>query len=151
MNSSFPAIAWITFLLLIAPRASTRLLADDVMAFMGTWKVVKFESNGKADDDPIGAIVTCDGKTMTLKLPSGEIEKGKYRLDADKEPKHFDLTVIRGDKSRVFQNIFKIEGDTMTIVFNERRQPRPTKFDVGAGDNYERIVLERVKTDRKED
>jgi uncharacterized protein (TIGR03067 family) len=132
-----------------AQGADPKPTADGTMALLGSWKVVKFDSNGKAKDEPIGAIVTFDGKTMAVKLPGDDKEEGSYRLDTTKTPKHLDLTVLKDDKPRMHENIYKIEGKTLIIVFNERRQPRPTKFDVGEGDNYERIELTRVASDPK--
>ncbi len=122
---------------------------DGTMALLGAWKVVNFESNGRSKDEPIGAVVTFDGKTMAVKLKNDNAEKGSYRLDTTKTPKHLDLTVLKGDETLVHLNIYKVEGKTLTIVFNERRQPRPTKFDVGQGDNYERIELTRIVSDPK--
>ena len=132
-----------------AQGADPKPAGDGTMALLGSWKVVKFESNGRAKDEPIGASVTFDGKTMTVKLAGDNTEKGSYLLDTTKSPKHLDLTVLKGDKARVHQNIYKVEGKTLIIVFNERLQPRPKTFDVGEGDNYERIELTRIVSDPK--
>src|SRR5262249_8327545 len=75
--------------------------------------------------------VWCDG----AKLESPEA----IRLHPETTPKGFDLTP--SNTSEPSQGIYKLDGDTLTIVCGTSKEPRPSSFDKG----FVKWVLRRKK------
>jgi uncharacterized protein (TIGR03067 family) len=107
----------------------------------GAWKIESIMDEGKEKDTENGEMVFAKGKvTFTA---GSQTKEGAYQLDSTKDPKWFDLTI----DERTYIGIYKLEGDTLTICTNEKRDgERPTKFESVRGTpNDQLIVLKREK------
>jgi len=139
------AVAAVPVLAVAEPKKSA---SPDLMGIQGTWKIVSYARDGKAADEPVGMIVEFTESKVTIKPRDGRKQReGTYKLDPNVIQKQFDLTIEEGGESKVAQNIYKLEGDRLTICFSEpgRDLGRPTTFEVNEGDKFELLVLERVK------
>jgi uncharacterized protein (TIGR03067 family) len=90
----------------------------------GEWVVHYSEHNGaKVTSRGLPITYAVKGSEYTMSLPMGKTRKVPFKIDASKEPKHFDKT-----ESGAFQvGIYKLEGDTLTICSTTDGE-RPTEF-----------------------
>jgi len=105
---------------------------SDNEEIQGTWRVMSAQDNGRpVPEKAKGGKQTYDLKlyitfdTITFIL-AGEIPlKGTYRLDPTKRPKWIDIT---GPDGRPCSGIYTLQGDDLTICYNEAGTVRPTRF-----------------------
>ncbi len=119
-------------------------LADDKgkvdEKLVGTWGLTSVGFMGKTNPIPEGSgtFVFTEGGKMTVKMTSkakGQPEniEGTFKADPAKTPKAIDVTVPKepGGKAETVKCIYKIEGDTLTLVVTPRPEDdRPASFDV---------------------
>lgn len=108
---------------------------------LGTWVSVESEALGqrwKESGDRMRLTFTNDKVTWQF-LTDGTWKSydGAYRIDPSREPKQIDLTPPENHKD-FRPGIYKIEGDTLTIVLGAAR---PKDFEEKAP---ARLVLERA-------
>ena len=95
----------------------------------GTWKPATLSLGGKEFPLPSKGLPTriFTGDKLTTKDPGkGELE-ATFSLDAEKEPKHIDITNKKDGK--VVRGIYLLEGDTLKIAYRVLVVVRPTSFD----------------------
>jgi len=106
----------------------------------GTYLVTEFEFGGeKAPPDMFAFFVGKDEAERTVTITKDTITfKGKkgakdepaaYKIDASKTPGEIDLIEPK-DKSETSYGIYKLEGDTLTILIGSAKDPkdRPKEF-----------------------
>jgi uncharacterized protein (TIGR03067 family) len=119
----------------------------ELKALEGDWGVAWLEAGGKKHEPEKGekAVLTLKGTKWTFPITN---EKGAVTaLDPSCNPKLIDLKGIRMGREAIIQEgIYKIEGDTLTIVFYQGKdKKRPTNFDTPTEAGTVLFVLKRVK------
>jgi uncharacterized protein (TIGR03067 family) len=87
--------------------------------FQGTWVLESSQFvTGKNPGKDLfkGVRVVVNGEIWTLSEGGKEIAKQKWTIDPTKDPKHLDLHFKRGEKEVVAKCLYKLDGDTLTIL-----------------------------------
>ena len=116
--------------------------------FHGVWTFESVEAGGKkAPADAFKDMtVTFAGDQYTVKRGDEVIQVGTQKLDPSRSPKAIDVTVTEGlRKGAVMLGIYEIDGDTLTVCFDEEGKKRPTEFKSPAGSQTFVNVHKRVK------
>jgi RNA polymerase sigma factor (sigma-70 family) len=104
----------------------------DKEEIQGTWRVISAQDNGRPipekanggkQTEGLKLLITSD--TITFKLGDEIQAKGTYKLDPTKDPKWIDLSER---DSRHAPGIYVLQGDELTICYNEAGTERPNKF-----------------------
>ena len=117
--------------------------------YQGTWKVVAFESDGKAVDEnafkKLTFINKADG-SWSIESEGKEISSGKSDIDPTKKLKTIDfmptLGVFSGNE---YLGIYELDKDTRKICFAEKDKGRPNEFSSPAGSGHFLMKFEREK------
>lgn len=126
--------------------------AFDAAKLAGTWKFTAGTKAGeKADMSMLkdGAMFTKD--TITLKNEMGTFEF-KFKVNAKASPATIDLEMtapeaFKGTKSL---GLIKLEGDTLTLIYNtDMDAKRPAKFESTKDNKCFLWVLTRDKAEKK--
>jgi len=126
--------------------------AFDAAKLAGTWNFTAGTKAGeKADVSMLkdGAVFTKD--TITLKNEMGAFEF-KYKVDAKASPATIDLEMtapeaFKGTKS---QGLIKLDGDTLTLIYNtDMDAKRPTKLESTKDNKCFLWVLTKAKAEKK--
>jgi RNA polymerase sigma factor (sigma-70 family) len=129
----------------------------DLQKLQGTWTLVEAHMHGKkvaAEDLPTKDIthsphklaVADEKKIVTHRSKS--VMNGAFELDATKTPREITIQGYR-DTWPNWRCIYKVEGDTMTICFNEdQNRPRPDEFRTVADSDRVLFVYERAKKEK---
>jgi RNA polymerase sigma factor (sigma-70 family) len=112
--------------------ADTGPAKGDREAIQGTWRVVSAQDNGRRipgtapggkQTDGLKLVITSD--TITFQADDVIHGRGRYELDPSKMPKWIDLTEKDG---RPAPGIYSLEGDDLTLCYNEAGTERPDRF-----------------------
>lgn len=119
----------------------------ELKALEGSWVIERIEAGGKKHEPGSGekAVLTIKGPKWSFSITK---EKGEVvALDPSCNPKLIDLKGIRmGREAIIREGIYKIDGDTLTIVFYQGKDKRrPTHFDTPSEAGTVLFVLKRVK------
>jgi len=121
-------------LLLAAAAPQDDATKKDKEKIQGKWKVISVEAGGKREKNGEGDIWTFKGDEMvTAEVPR------KYKLDATKKPKSFDLS---GEVVNM-AGIYSLEGDELKVCLGPAEKP-PSAFS-SKGDKHVLMVLKRQK------
>jgi uncharacterized protein (TIGR03067 family) len=124
-------------------------MGDVEKAIEGVWVVKEAERGGQPAEKPVGDEVSIrDGQiTIAPDEDGGRREMATYTLDTSKDPKQIDFKPgvegNQGEEPPVLQGIFKVEGDTLTIVLAGPGVQRPTEFKTSEGSTTLMAVLKR--------
>ena len=114
----------------------------------GRWLVVSHAVDGDGQDTK-GAKVQFAKGNFTLEEQNGEVQKCSYKVDTSKMPNQIDFTATEGaQKDQVFQGIFMLKGDRLTLCMARPGSDRPTEAASTEGSGHILIVLERGKSPR---
>jgi uncharacterized protein (TIGR03067 family) len=98
----------------------------------GTWLVKSMRIGGKDVPPPVkDGKLTFTGDKWT-QTGGGSSEKGTYKLDSTKTPKHIDVVLqLDGKDGLTLPGIYRLEGDTLQIAMPAKGlfSPRPTSFE----------------------
>jgi uncharacterized protein (TIGR03067 family) len=140
--------------LLLACAYAAGPTAGDLKRLQGAWVLESLELNGKAvaidslkiDRKPLAPRLTVKGERYTLALADKPFAMACW-LDPGHTPKWINLTVLEGpDKGKVFQGIYKLEGDRFTICRPlDSTQRRPTAFATTQASGLINGVWNRVR------
>jgi uncharacterized protein (TIGR03067 family) len=123
-------------------------LDKEFKKFQGVWTFASVEAGGKkAPADQLkGATITFAGDKFTVKKGDEVIQAGTQKLDPSRSPRTIDVTMTEGlNKGAVMLGIYEIDGDTLTVCFDEAGKKRPTEFKSPAGSATFVNVHKRVK------
>jgi uncharacterized protein (TIGR03067 family) len=112
----------------------------------GTWTLVSFEVDGKAQDFPDspprwvikGKEIRYAGQPLAV-----------MALDPTTTPKNLDLTFL--DPKRVLEGIYAVDGDTLKVCVNRRTEgvkERPLSFETKGKSDWRLLVFRRDKGDK---
>src|SRR4051794_8453583 len=114
-------------------------------AFQGKWKKICLMVDGKevpADRYEDQVTTVKGGERLILK---GEkvVQRATFTVNPNTNPPQIDLTPTEGDyKGKTYNGLYKIEGDTVTILIDLVGQGRPTDFSCDKGSSR---VLEKFQ------
>jgi uncharacterized protein (TIGR03067 family) len=96
----------------------------------GEWTMVSMETRGAkhSKDDVKKYKLTIKGDKWTVMNGLSTGPGRTFKIDPSKDPKTLDLTIKVGDKEKVSQGIYKLEGDTLTVCRPEDNGERPKEF-----------------------
>jgi uncharacterized protein (TIGR03067 family) len=120
---------------------------EDIAKWQGEWRAVSMETDGKqSSEEQLKKLkLTVNGTAYHFQNGSFS-EHGAYRFNAATIPKQLDIVVGDGkDKGKVYQTIYKISGDELTICLEAANQKRPTEFTGRAGSGCVLEIWKRVK------
>src|SRR5262249_36972716 len=123
-------------------------VGKELKKFDGVWTFESAEAGGKKApaDELKGLTVTFAGDKYTVKKGDEVIQVGVQKLAPAKSPKTIDVTVTDGpNKGAVMLGIYEIDGDTLTVCFDEEGKKRPTEFKSPAGSGTFVNVHKRAK------
>lgn len=131
---------------LVAPlRADEATAKKDLEQMQGTWKVVKFEREGKLVPEErikdLRAVI--EGDKFSFVDGKKRAETSTLTLDPSTKPASADLQTT-GGQAKITRAIYKIEKDTMTICFMLDGKPERPK-DFAPNKLTSTIILERLK------
>jgi uncharacterized protein (TIGR03067 family) len=106
----------------------------------GSWSLVKLDANGQSVPEEQTRDVTVEITATDLRFNNGP--KFAVKLDPTTTPPLIDVTTEQKD---VFEGIFQLKGDTLTICVGPPGpvRERPTEFSGGTGRIL--LVLQRKK------
>ncbi len=135
-----------SLLIALLPTAAPADEKAELKKLEGTWKVVKIVNDGQEGDTEQlkDQRIIISGNKYTLKHPEHS-SKGELELDPDQNPAHMDASYATdsGETGRV-ECIYKIEGDKLSICWNQ--DSRPSSFQAEAGSGNRLMVFEREKS-----
>lgn len=130
-----------------AAGAADKAVEGELAQWQGTWKVMSMEQDGKLTPpeklEPIKLVV--DGASYHFQ--NGDFqERGTYKFYPDRDPKALDIVVGQGpDKGKVYQVIYRVEDDQLTICLQSDNKKRPQVFTGKAGSGCVLEAWQRVK------
>jgi uncharacterized protein (TIGR03067 family) len=121
--------------------------------FEGVWSFALVEVEGArqraAPFETNKVIIWNDGNFLVVQ--GARITRGRFDLDLNKSPKHFDVTVTEGPaKGRMTPSIYELEGDTYRICGYFRKKDWPAAFVSKPGSGTILQVLKREKQSVKD-
>ena len=135
----------------LAGDAKKEAIEKDRQGFVGLWRVVSMEIDGKKMPDKDAKEFTIvnglDG-TWAVRMDTRDIMQGTSEIDPAQKTKTIDFTPTDGeDKGKVFLGIYEIKKDTRKLCFAPTGKDRPTEFSSDPGSGYILITCAREKTD----
>jgi uncharacterized protein (TIGR03067 family) len=119
---------------------------QELEKLQGTWTAVYREFRGfgfKAGEFP-AATMTIKGDKWISNV--GQKSTFTITLNPSAQPKHFDTSCSEGPfAGKVFLGIYKLEGDTLTIVDSSGEKERPTGFSTKDNSALKLYVFQRSK------
>ena len=114
----------------------------DYEEIQGTWALVSGERHGKVFSDEVVKAVSLEFSQDTLATKNNDrVRKAKFKLHPDSMPKGIDLDM----DGSIGLGIYKLNGDTLTILHGEVDDTRPTEFDPKQTPRLTLLVLKRSK------
>ena len=111
--------------------------SGDDSRLTGTWKYTQLVNDGKETPaDLIGRApsVTFEGNKMITKEGGKVVETWTYKTDVTQDPKRMTITMGEPGKEREYYQVYKIEGDTLTMCSSNKSFSKGfnTKLEPGA-------------------
>lgn len=124
-------------------RASdARASAADLKAMQGEWVCAHESTNGNESGSRADYTLSVTGRTFVERVGGRTRTVSTVSIDATKNPRHCDYANVDSGYS---PGIYRLEGDTLTLCWANRRpfDRRPTGF--GGGDGVCVMVFKRAK------
>jgi uncharacterized protein (TIGR03067 family) len=126
-------------------------VAEQKRALQGIWEPesVVFGGDKVSKSDWVHLAWQFNGEELLITL--SPLRKGgksttaswTFSIDPNKDPAHLDITK---DGSQLgFIAVYKLEGDTLTVVWNAGRETRPSKLETTKADVFTLTVMKRKK------
>jgi alpha-glucosidase len=130
-------------------KAAAAQVQDNINADMekleGKWKMVSLETKGnKSNEDTDQYTLAVKGNQWTTSN-QGKDASVTFKIDPAKSPKHIDFTAVGpAGKEVPWMGIYKLEGDTLTVLRVPAAKGRPTEFNSATSGGF-LAVWKRVK------
>jgi uncharacterized protein (TIGR03067 family) len=115
----------------------------------GTWSTTQAERDGKGADDVVGNELSFAGSRFQIRSKDDKpLYEGIFRVEPSPKPATIDFEHTEGPlKGKVWQGIYALNGDTLTICDNAPNldKGRPAAFEAKTGSGYILITFKRVK------
>jgi uncharacterized protein (TIGR03067 family) len=82
----------------------------------GTWQLLAVEHDGKKVNSITWVLTLRDGE-YTRTDSNGDHGTGKYRIDTNQKPPHFDLSAAKEGGYGALNGIFQCQGDTLKMAW----------------------------------
>jgi uncharacterized protein (TIGR03067 family) len=120
---------------------------NDHEEIQGSWALVSGERHGKAFSAELVKAVTLEFSQDTLSTKNKDrVNKAKFKLHPATMQKGIDLDM----DGSLGLGIYKLEGDTLTILHGEVDDKRPTEFNPKQTPSLTLLVLKRSKPNQPE-
>lgn len=130
----------------VEPAGRAKEPASDEARLEGTWETATYEIDGKTSTSEKGRTLSFRGATLTIADPTRGAFACRFRLDAARRPKHFDLISAAKGRDVVTKGLYSIEGDTLVLCLPRvGNEPRPAALSAPAGSSSRLCVLRRVR------
>lgn len=135
------------------PRAKAK---TDTELVQGNWVFDSAEQVGGSNGihQAWNSVVTFDGEKLTVTKFQGFDWKTTFKLDPDKSPKQFDMTVnelskkVMGFKDGTIKGIYRFDGEALEMCLAATPDdPRPTDFTTGPKLKQFRFTLKKKAKD----
>jgi uncharacterized protein (TIGR03067 family) len=114
---------------------------NDFDRIQGTWTLISGERHGEKFTDEATKKVKLSFVGNALKTQKGDdLTEGTFTLHPKMNPKGIDLDM----DGNVGLGIYKLEGETLTILHGEIDEPRPADFDAVKSGNLTMLVLRKA-------
>jgi uncharacterized protein (TIGR03067 family) len=132
---------------LVAADSGDETTKADIAKWQGAWQATSMLSDGKSMSDEQLKKIKLMVSGTDYHFQNGSFnERGRYKFDVAKSPKQLDIIVGDGaDKGKVYQVIYKVDGDRLTICLEKANSRRPTEFTGAAGSGCVLEEWQRVK------
>jgi uncharacterized protein (TIGR03067 family) len=129
--------------------ACAQAAEDAQKPLQGTWTATKAARDGQAADDVVGHRLSLTGTRFQIQSEDGQpLYAGTVRVDPSATPAAIDFAHTDGAlKGKVWQGIYALDGDTLTICDNAPNlaKGRPAAFEATRGSGYVLITFTRAK------
>jgi uncharacterized protein (TIGR03067 family) len=121
---------------------------DDTEKLTGVWTCVSGTNDGKELPEAVVKQLK-----LTLTKERYKTEKGTavlfdgiYKIDAEKKPKHIDITAPEGEQAgKTSKGIYLLDGDTLKMCYANPDKDRPKDFESKPGSGVTVVVWKRGK------
>jgi uncharacterized protein (TIGR03067 family) len=120
----------------------------ELPTIVGHWASEKVTVGGKDQDVPPNSIKFefADDGTVVVRMGTDKPQSPTYKVTPKAVPPEIDLTPAAGVKRPPSLGIYKLDGDTLTICFDqEPGAARPKSFESREGSAVLVLTLKRVK------
>jgi uncharacterized protein (TIGR03067 family) len=128
--------------LLVITWAAAAAAQDAAAALQGRWIVTGAEHNGKPMKGLDGGVMTVTSDAFEIRTASGNVLKGRLRLDDTVQPNEMDL--IHADGTH-WEAVYEATGDALRLNYVAKggKDPRPKAFTTSETTEESLIVLRR--------
>ena len=126
---------------------SPMLLADDLKAMEGKWKVESAEAGGKKIEVEglKDLVITITGDRYELTTKDGP-DAGTLKLDEAQKPKTMDATDTEGENvGKVIKAVYELSGDTLRVCYPMKGDERPKELATSEGSPWLLLIYKREK------
>jgi uncharacterized protein (TIGR03067 family) len=137
-----PALLFVFFGIALADTTERGVSTmTDHDALQGRWTLNSGERHGKGFSDELLKRVTLEFEGVRLSTKNGDhVSNASFKLHSDASPKGIDLDM----DGNIGRGIYKLEGDTLTILHGEVGDDRPLSFDPKQMPRATLLVLKRI-------
>jgi uncharacterized protein (TIGR03067 family) len=114
------------------PRPSRGPAQGDLKKLQGEWVIVEDRRGGrKIDGAPDARLLSISRDCWTFSSDGRVDSRWKARLDPSATPRTVDLIAVDGEGIDRVLALYRFEGDTLYIAYDNGGDNRPTNFDSG--------------------
>ena len=115
---------------------------------VGEWRLIDSYHAGKSDFELQRTAIDTVRITQDdwSAISQGRVcVKSAIRVDTKNRPAQIDIGVPAPNQPGSLLGIFKIEGDTLTVAYDDAPNARPTKFESPRTSSIQVLIFQRIK------